>query len=78
MKIYALPVALLLLSPSGTVAEHNMREWIQYENTPACCETFGEHTEGGRRLASDHSNVTSQWLRLVLKKIWPLSEAINV
>jgi subtilisin family serine protease len=58
MKIYALPVALLLLSPLATIAEHNMREWIQYENTPACCEAFGEHTEGGRRLASDHSNVT--------------------
>jgi hypothetical protein len=57
MKIYALPFALLLLSPSGTVADHD-RAWIQYENTPACCEAFGEHTEGGRRLSIDHSNVT--------------------
>jgi hypothetical protein len=56
MKIYALLVAQLLLSPSATVADHQ-RSWIVYEHTPACCEAFGEHTEGGRRLASDHANV---------------------
>jgi hypothetical protein len=56
MKIYALLVAQLLLSPSAAIADHE-RAWIQYENTPACCEAFGEHTEGGRRLASDHANV---------------------